>query len=118
MISTKIIFTHWSLVASVINIFITLTDNLPSIDIKFSFKVLILKKWNGSLDTCLILFTKPAKFGKKKWADGGAADLGKHLLLGIFGAFLGLAPGGEELCRDGEAVDWQTWWKIDKISND
>ena len=47
---------------------------------------------------------------KKKWADG-ATDLCKHLLLGIFGAFLGLAPGGEELCRDGEAVDWETWWK-------
>ena len=40
----------------------------------------------------------------------------KLLLPSIFGAFLGLAPGGEELGGDGETVDWKTWWTLTKLA--
>ena len=57
---------------------------------------------------------KTANFGQKKWPLTMPAlcivCTVKLLLLSIFGAFLWLAPGGEELGRDGEAVDWKTWW--------
>ena len=59
--------------------------------------------------------TKPASFGKTRsdhWPSQICAlcqlSTVKLLLPSILGAFLWLAPGGEELSRDGEAVDWKT----------